>query len=46
MILLSCIVILNLGYTLDQLKIIQMNLGLKATAIGYQVNYPAGLKPS
>ena len=33
-ILLSFTVILNLGHTLDQLKIIQMNLDLKAIAIG------------
>ena len=37
---------LNLGYTLDQLKKIQINLDLKATAIGYQINYPSVLKPS
>ena len=35
-----------IGHTLDQLKIIQMNLDLKAIAIGYQINYPAVLKPS
>ena len=44
-IFLSFTVILNLGHTLDQLKIIQMNLDLKAIAIGYQINYPAVLKP-
>ena len=44
-IFLSFTVILNLGNTLDQLKVIQMNLDLKAIAIGYQINYPAVLKP-
>ena len=43
---LSFTVILNLGHTFDQLKIIKMNLDLKAIAIGYQMNYPAVLKPS
>ena len=41
----SFTVILNLGRTLYQLKIIQTNLDLKAIAIGYQINYPAVLKP-
>ena len=44
-IFLSFTVISNLGHTLDQPKIIQMNLDLKAIAIGYQTNYPAVLKP-
>ena len=39
-------VILNLEHTSDQLKIIQKNLDLIAIAIGYQINYPAVLKPS
>ena len=34
-IFLSFTVILNLEHTLDQLKIFQMNLDLKAVAIGY-----------
>ena len=42
---LSFFVILNLGHTLDQLKIIQMNLDLEAKAIGYQLSYPTVLKP-
>ena len=37
---------LNLGHTLDQLKIIQINLDLKAIATRYQMNYPGKLKPS
>ena len=37
---------LNLGHTLYQLKIIQINRDLKAIAISYQINYPAVLKPS
>ena len=45
-IFLSFTVILNLRHTLHQLKIIQMNLDLKATVIGYQINYPAVLKLS
>ena len=44
--LLSYTVILNLGHTLDQLEIIQMSLDLIAIVIGYQINYPAVLKPS
>ena len=39
-------VMLNLGHTLHQLKIIQINRDLKAIAISYQINYPAVLKPS
>ena len=38
--------ILNRGHTLDHLKITQMNLDVKAIAIGYQINYAAVLKPS
>ena len=45
-IFLSFTVTLNLGHTLDQLKIIQMNLDLKAIAIGYQINCPGVLKLS
>ena len=45
-IFLSFTVIINLGHTLDQIKIIQMNLDLKAITIGYQINYPAVLKLS
>ena len=37
---------LNLGHFFDQLTIMQMNLDLKALPIGYQINYPAVLKPS
>ena len=44
--LLKFYVILNLGHTLDQLKIIQMNLDLKSTAADFYINYPAVLKPS
>ena len=36
----------NLEHSLDQLKIIQINLDLKEIAIGYQINYPAVWKPS
>ena len=45
-IFLSFTVILNLRHVLDQLKVIQMNLDLKAEAIGYQINYAAVLKLS
>ena len=45
-IFLNFTVILNLGHTLDQLKITQMSQDLKAIAIGYQINNPAVLKPS
>ena len=45
-IFLSLTVILNFEQILDQLKIIQMNLDLKAIAIGYQINYPAVFEPS
>ena len=37
-IFLSFTVILNLGHTLDQLKIIQINLDLKAIAVSYLHN--------
>ena len=37
---------IKLRHTLDQLKIIQINLDLKAIVIGYQINYPAVLKLS
>lgn len=43
---LSFTVMLNLGrHSLDQLRIILMNLDLKAIATGHQVNWPAVLKP-
>ena len=45
-IFLSFTVMLKLGHTLDQLKIIQMNLDLKAISIGYQLKYSAVLKLS
>ena len=38
-------VMLNLRHTLDQLRIMQMNLYLKAIVITYQINYPDVLKP-
>ena len=38
-------VMLNLRHALDQLRIMQMNLYLKAIAITYQINYPDLLKP-
>ena len=37
---------IKIRHTLDQLKIIQMNLDLQAIAIGYQINYPTVLKIS
>ena len=45
-IFLSFTMILNRGHTLDHLKITQINLDVKAIAIGYQINYAAVLKPS